>query len=313
MSEDKARKRLDDAARAAWLYYVGSRTQDEIAAELGVSRQSAQRLVSQAMAAGLVKVRIDHPISACLELARSLVSRFGLRVCEVAPSMPETASRALAASHAAGNLLESWLGRPEPLILGLGTGRMLRAAVDHLPHITCGQHRIVSLTGNIAPDGSTAYYNVLFTVTDKVTALTYPMPMPVIAASREERDMLVSQKTIRASRALAARADAHFVGIGTLDAAAPLMRDGFLEADEVEALRAQGAAGEILGWVFDDQGRLIEGLSNDRCCSVPLSGPPAIALASGDAKLRAIRAAIAGRLIAGLITDETTAKALLRG
>jgi DNA-binding transcriptional regulator LsrR (DeoR family) len=28
----------DDAARAGWLYYVGGMTQDQIAAELGVSR-----------------------------------------------------------------------------------------------------------------------------------------------------------------------------------------------------------------------------------------------------------------------------------
>ena len=34
----------DDAARAGWLYYVAGMTQDQIARELGVSRQRAQRL-----------------------------------------------------------------------------------------------------------------------------------------------------------------------------------------------------------------------------------------------------------------------------
>ncbi len=61
--------RLDDAARAGWLYYVAGRTQDEIASAMGISRQSAQRLVSLAVAERLIKVRLDHPISACLELA----------------------------------------------------------------------------------------------------------------------------------------------------------------------------------------------------------------------------------------------------
>src|SRR5580692_7802012 len=65
-------RRLDDAARAGWLYYVAGNTQEEIAAKLGVSRQSAQRLVSMAMGAGLVKVRLDHPIARCLDLARAL-------------------------------------------------------------------------------------------------------------------------------------------------------------------------------------------------------------------------------------------------
>src|ERR1700732_3710825 len=71
-------RRLDDAARAGWLYYVAGNTQEEIAAKLGVSRQSAQRLVSLAMSAGLVKVRLDHPIARCLDLGKRLTDRFGL-------------------------------------------------------------------------------------------------------------------------------------------------------------------------------------------------------------------------------------------
>lgn len=47
--------RLDDAARAGWLYYVAGRTQDEIAAAMGISRQSAQRLVSLAVAERLIR------------------------------------------------------------------------------------------------------------------------------------------------------------------------------------------------------------------------------------------------------------------
>ncbi|MCB1374532.1 MAG: sugar-binding transcriptional regulator, partial [Rhodobacteraceae bacterium] len=41
--------RMDDAARAGWLYYVAGKTQDEIARHMGISRQAAQRLVSLAM------------------------------------------------------------------------------------------------------------------------------------------------------------------------------------------------------------------------------------------------------------------------
>ena len=69
--------RLDDAARAGWLYYVAGNTQDEIAKKLGVSRQSAQRLVSLAISERLIKVRLDHPIARCMELA-SLLRQIGL-------------------------------------------------------------------------------------------------------------------------------------------------------------------------------------------------------------------------------------------
>ena len=81
--------RLDDAARAGWLYYVAGNTQDEIARKLGVSRQTAQRLVAMAVSERLVKVRIDHPIGRCMDLSDALMETFGLRLCDVVPSDPD--------------------------------------------------------------------------------------------------------------------------------------------------------------------------------------------------------------------------------
>ena len=71
----------DDAARAGWLSYVGGLTQDQIAAELGISRQRAQRLVSRAMAEGLIHVRLNHRIGACLELEQALREGHLVPVC----------------------------------------------------------------------------------------------------------------------------------------------------------------------------------------------------------------------------------------
>ena len=45
-SSDSETSRLDNAARAGWLYFIAGHTQDEIAKMLQVSRASAQRLVS---------------------------------------------------------------------------------------------------------------------------------------------------------------------------------------------------------------------------------------------------------------------------
>lgn len=89
---DTSINRLDDAARAGWLYYVAGNTQEEIASKLGISRQSAQRLVSLSVSEGLIKVRLDHPIGRCMDLASQLASRFGLDLVEVVPSDPSSQS-----------------------------------------------------------------------------------------------------------------------------------------------------------------------------------------------------------------------------
>jgi DNA-binding transcriptional regulator LsrR (DeoR family) len=119
---------------------------------------------------------------------------------------------------------------------------------------------------------------------------------------------------MRSTLALAACADIAFVGIGEMDETAPLFLDGFMTAEELAALRAAGAVGEICGWIYDSAASLVDIERNLCTASAPL--PPreratVVAIAKGRKKLDAIRAAVAGGLVNALITDEATAKALL--
>jgi DNA-binding transcriptional regulator LsrR (DeoR family) len=198
--------------------------------------------------------------------------------------------------------------------MALGTGRTLKAAIEQLTPMEAPQHKIVSLTGSIAPDGSAAFYNVIFNIAEAVKARSFPMPLPVIASSAEERDMLLSQPMIRETHALAAKADISFVGIGDLGPNAPLLADGFISPGELKQLQKAGAVGEIVGWTFDAQGKLLDGLTNDRVASAPLPSretSTVVAIAVGERKVPGIVAALSRRLVNGLITDERTAEAIL--
>jgi DNA-binding transcriptional regulator LsrR (DeoR family) len=306
--------RLDDAARAGWLYYVAGRTQDEIASFMGISRQSAQRLVSLAVAERLIKVRLDHPIAACLELAEGLREKYRLRHAEVVPSDPEGGSTTVGIAEAGAAEIERWLKRPDPIIVAIGTGRTLKAAVDQLPPMECPQHRIVSLTGNIGPDGSAAFYNVIFSMADAIKARHFPMPLPVLCTSVEERVTLHDQVLVRSTLALGAQADVTFVGIGELGVNGPLCVDGFLGRDEMLQLIESGAVGEICGWIYDHDGHLLANAVNERVASVPIPSRDSscvIGIAQGKRKWAAMKAALAGGLLNGVITDEATAGYLL--
>ncbi|WMT87333.1 sugar-binding transcriptional regulator [Pelagibacterium sp. 26DY04] len=311
---ETTRNKLDDAARAGWLYYVAGNTQDEIATKLGVSRQSAQRLVSLAISEKLIKVRLDHPMANCLELGARLRELFGLRFVEIVPSDPGHPDATLGVADATALEIEKILASPAPVVMGIGTGRTLKAAVEMLPAMDCPQHKIVSLTGNIAPDGSAAYYNVIFSIADKVKAPSFPMPLPVIAVSERDKDLLHSQVGIEKNLALAAQARVWFVGVGDLGPNAPLYEDGFVTKAELKALQKAGAVGEMIGWVFDSKGEFIAGMTNDRVASAPLPSRETtlvIAAARGENKVEAMRAALGRGLVNGLITDEDTAARLL--
>lgn len=305
---------LDEAARAGWLYYVAGNTQDQIAAKLGVSRQRAQRLVSRAVSEGLVKTRIHHPIGACMQIAEQLAERFRLQHAEVAPTDESAPGSLIGVAEVAAANMEYWLNRSEPLTIGLGTGRTLKAAIEQLSLIECPQHRLVSLTGNIRKDGSAAFYNIIFTLNDMLRCTAYPMPLPVVAVSAEEREMFLAQETIARTMKLAAECDVVFVGIGEVDENAPLLVDGFIDMAELNALKKLGAVGEITGWVFDRSGTILDAPLNDRVSSSPIPDREhclVIAVAKGDRKVDALHAAMRGGLVNGLITDEMTARALL--
>ena len=310
--------RLDDAARAGWLYYIAGQTQEEVAAAMGISRQVAQRLVSLAVEARLVRFWMDHPIAACLDLAARLRDRFGLLQAEVVPTAPGAAAGGddgtVGLGEAGAAEIARWLRAETPIVMAVGTGRTLKAAIDNLPPIDCPQHRIVSMTGNIAPDGTAAYFNVIFSMAEVVEARHFPFPLPVFLSSEEERRLMHGQAMIRATLDLAAAADVAFVGIGQMDEAAPLFVDGFISRDELVDVQVKGATGEICGWIYDAGGALLDGGPNTRTASAPIPGRQhcrVIALAKGRRKVPAITAALKGGLINGLIIDEATALALL--
>ena len=305
--------RLDDAARAGWLYYVAGNTQDEIARKLGISRQAAQRLVSLAMSARLIKVRLDHPIARCMELAAALRDRFALRYCEIAPTDPASSSTTLGIAGIAAAEMERWLRNSEPAIIGIGTGRTMRAVADQLPAMQCPQHKLVALVGTAKTDGSASFYDVIIRVSDTVRAPHYPMPLPVMARSVEERVLLTGLASVRSVLDLAARTDVSFVGIGEVSDQSALVLDGIITAQEAEILRRQGAVGEITGWAFDAAGKIIAGGTNERVASAPLHPRERlmICVAMGMPRRAALLGALTGGLITGLVTDEATAEYVL--
>jgi DNA-binding transcriptional regulator LsrR (DeoR family) len=314
-SVDGESARLDEAARAGWLYYVAGNTQDEVAKKLGVSRQTAQRLVSLAMSERLIKLRLDHPIARCMELSSALRQRYDLHYCEIAPTDPASTSTTLGIAQIAAAEMERWLRRPDPVVIGIGTGRTMRAVADQLPPMECPQHRLVALVGTTKIDGSASFYDVIFRASDTVRAPHYPMPLPVIARSAEERELLMSLPSVRNIMALIEQADATFVGVGAVNENSPLLKDGFITTEENETLRRAGAVGEITGWAFDARGRRVESPLSDRIASAPLRQPTErlmIGVAMGVSRRAPLRGALLGRLISGLVTDEATAEHLLR-
>jgi len=296
------------------MYYLAGMTQGQIAEELELSRQRVQRLVARAIADGLIHVRLDHPIASCLNMERDLKKKFGLQFARVAPALASRSdSFRSVAAVAAGEVERVLLQEPE-LIVAVGTGRTLRAVANEMTEMECPGHSLVSLIGNSNFDGSASFYEVLQRFAEKIGARYYPMPLPVIAKNRDERDFYRSLPHVERVRDRAKSCDVTLVGIGELGQKAPLVVDGFLSTDAMADLVAMGGVGEIAGWAFDSNGCYLKGGINDCTNGVRVepSDNPIIGIAVGEAKYPGLRGALKGKLINCLVTDEACAAFLLQ-
>jgi DNA-binding transcriptional regulator LsrR (DeoR family) len=249
-----------------------------------------------------------------MELTARLTDRFRLRTCEVMPTDPASPVAVAGIAERAAILLESMLRSEQPTIIAIGTGRAMRAAVEQVRPMACPDHQLVSLVGNISPDGSATFFDTVARLADLTKARHYPMPLPLLMSSETERDHMLKIGPVKRVHALAAKADLRLVGVGQMDKHAQLHVDGFISREELLELMRLGAVGELTGWAYDGRGQVLMRGTNRRLTSIRHPVPAAaltVAAAVGSAKVPAILAALEGQLINGLITDEATARALL--
>jgi DNA-binding transcriptional regulator LsrR (DeoR family) len=301
---------MEVAVRAAWLYYVAGNTQHEIAQKLQIARTTAQRLVALAVERGLVKVRVNHKVASCLELAIALRQRHSL-----VPVNADSIDQVLRKIAVAGApVMESYLSDIEPKIIALSSGRTVKAVISELNTVALPQHRLISLVGTIARDGASDPYNAALQAAKKIGSKCFLLPAPLLADSAEERRQWCRHRLYKVVEELSSQADVAFVGIGDMRFGCPMHRDGFVTKEEVRELVDAGAVGDYLGWTFSRTGELVHVPSQERVTSIQLPRPskkPIIAFGGGAHKAEAVLGALRGQWINGLVIDETCARTIL--
>ena len=302
------------ATRAAWLHYAGGLTQAEVAKRLGLTSLKAHRLITKANQEGLVKVYIDGEVSECVELEDELSARYGLDYCEVVPDFDAENLPLKALGIAGAQFLKREIERGDETLIGVGHGRTLAACVEYLPRTSAGKTRFVSLLGGLTRKFSANPHDVIHRLAERTGAEAYVMPVPFFANSVEDRAVLLGQAGVGEVFDLAKSANLLVVGIGTAEREASLVATGMIEKSEIEEIKRDGGAGELLGHFFDETGAPVETTLSNRTLALgreEIRNRRIVAVAGGKVKVRAIRAVLESRYLSGLITDERTARALV--
>jgi erythritol transport system ATP-binding protein len=249
-----------------------------------------------------------------VDLEHQLADTYGLSMCKVVTDLHEDELPLQALGVAGGEFLSAEIARKPSMVIGVSHGRTLQASVDGVNVDPSPNMRVVALMGGLTQKFSTNPHEVVTRLAERTGAQPVIMPVPFMANSAKDREVLVSQHGVVEAYELAKSCDLMLIGIGTTGAEAELVTTGMVVPAEMAAIAKAGGVGEMLGHFFDDEGQPVANELTKRIVTQSfdaLEKRRIVAVAGGAIKVAAIRAVLASGLVSGLITDERTARAIM--
>ena len=300
--------------RAAWMYFVEEMTQNEIAVKLGVGRVTVVRLLAAARERNEVKITIGDRLAECVEAERLLESRFGVDEAIVVPLSARGADATGPVAAATGAYVSS-LVRPN-MRIGVGWGRTLVSALAFMNERTIENLSVVSLLGGIMKARKFNPAEFAWRFASLFQADCYLMTAPLVVDSAATRQTLIEHCGLGDIFELAKSLDAIVIGAAGMGADATAHLSKFISNAERAAVMKAGAVGDVLFNFFDADGKLVDHPINERVMSVPLDiiakVPVRVLAAGGASKVQALYGALKLIKPTVLITDEYTAKDVLK-
>jgi DNA-binding transcriptional regulator LsrR (DeoR family) len=307
----------NEIAQAAWLYYVGNLSQQEVSKHLGISRFKVLRMLADARAQGLVRISVEHRTSHTLALADRLARKFDLSEVQVAPvpsrDLDESYGRAAVGMLAAG-YLERITAVEEPRTVGVGWGRTLSAMADNLTAVTKKNLTFVSLMGSVTHATHTAPGDVCVRLAAQTGGRALLLPAPFVADSADACETVMAQRLVAEALSEARKADHALMSIGECRDGAILFESGIFSDEQLQQLLDADVVGDCCGVFFKADGSVADiELNRSTPCVKPqeFTGMDAVILASGKGKCAATLAVLRAGFVNRLMVDETLAVLLL--
>ncbi len=314
MAADETKTRL--LYKVAKAYYEDGLTYEQIGSRYGFSRMKVARLLEQAKDEKIVQIIIaPPPANLNTELERQLEAKYGLdEAVIVSPSSYDQAVIVQELGPAAANYLLRHLQGDE--VIGLAWGNAMLSVVNALPIANWPEMKVVSTTGGLGRLESETYgADLVRRMAQALGAKPHIIMAPGIVNNRITRDALLAEPQISDALTLAAKADIALVGIGKPSVNSIVIHSGILTELEIKQLQECGAVGDIVFRYFDANGQPVDHDINTRIIGLKLEQlkriPRVIGVAGGLEKLDVIRAALRGKLINVLVTDDKTVSQLL--
>ncbi|WP_152657850.1 sugar-binding transcriptional regulator [Oceanobacillus sp. CFH 90083] len=308
---------LDDRRlliKIAHMYYEAGETQSTIAQKIGVSRSLISKYLSKSKELGIVEIIIhDEDYHTVSSLETKLETKYGLREAVCLPDTDQGNMKAQLGAAASKYLLRMIRDNQ---VVGVSAGTTLyevataMASSQYFSNVC-----FVPIVGGMGNERLDIHANhIVAKLAEALKATYHLLHAPVVVDSKETKEIMLKQLSIKNTLEMGNKADIALVGIGGSPEHSTMVKS-YKDYGIIDDLNVEEIAGDICYNFINDEGELVENEWNEKTISTNINKlkkiPLVIGVASGKEKVRAIKAALRGELVHVLITDEMTAKQLL--
>jgi len=302
-------------SKIARLYYIGNLTQQEIADNLKISRTKVSRYLDKAREERIVEIKINSPQEDYTHLEYEIEKKYRLKECIIVPTYDRREDILMDMADSLQNLLGRIIKDGD--YFGIGWGTSLKAIADYLDFRTKMDIKVVPLIGGVGKVGTGIHTNsVARTLANKFGGISYVINSPAILDSAEARRIIQNDSNAREIIELSGKVSTAMVGMGGIDTQSTLVKIGNFSVKEFDYLRSLGVVGDVNLVFIDANGKQVQNEINERIITTPVEKikkiENVIGVGFGDSKLKVILGALRGGIINILLTDENTAKSIMK-
>lgn len=303
-------------SKVSSMYYDQEYNQQQIADRLHLSRPKISRLLKQAREMGIVQITVVKPSESFIELESLLEDKYGLKEVIIVDAESQDSEKTVKkqiGQEAATYLLRTISDGDS---IGVTWGTTLQAMVDSMsPKQTENTHIIQVLGGVGRPEAKAHTTDISRRLSQLLESRLTLLPAPGIVGSKKAKEVLYSDRQVKAALNSFSSIDTLYVGIGAIKTNPVLdKKSNEISRDLYDEIMQSGAVGDVALRFFDVKGNPVKSGLDELTIGITIEEikkiETVVGIASGLKKSDVILGALNGKFIDVLITDSQVAGVL---
>jgi deoxyribonucleoside regulator len=299
--------------KVARLYYFEDLNQQAIADRLDISRSKVSRCLTKAKKNKIVEIKINSPFEKFDELEARVERKYNLKQCLVVPSSESFRETCRNIATVLADLIDRIIKDGD--YIGVGWGMTLKTLSGFIEPVKKININVVPLIGGLGKAGIEVHTNsVASTMAEKYGGISYAIHSPALLDSEQTKKILEKDSNIAEIFNMIDKVEMAVIGMSDIGESSTMIKSGNFNVEDFKYLKSIGVVGDVNLIFIDRNGNTVQNKIEGRI----LRASPdrikkiknVIGVAFGDNKTEVIRAAISGKIISTLITDEETARKL---